>query len=154
MPRRPPKTSSRRRCAVGVRLQGVGARADGGAGARRSSPRYPYPRSADRHAYVVFIEKDEVRDELLAVELDPKVEQAEAGEGVVYWTVPKGDTLDSAMGKAQGASQAQAVADDAQPQHAREAHAVAARPSHRPAEQHPGGHQHAEHPVDERERRR
>lgn len=64
---------------------------------------YPYPRSADRHAYVVFIEKPEVRDELLAVELDPKVEKAEAGEGVVYWTVPKGDTLGSAMGKAQGA---------------------------------------------------
>jgi uncharacterized protein (DUF1697 family) len=65
---------------------------------------YPYPRSADRHAYVVFIEKSEVRDELLAVELDPKVEKAEAGDGVVYWSVPKGDTLGSAMGKAQSAS--------------------------------------------------
>jgi uncharacterized protein (DUF1697 family) len=64
---------------------------------------YPYPRSAGNHAYVVFIEKADVRDELLAVELDPKVEKAEAGEGVVYWTVPKGDTLGSAMGKAQGA---------------------------------------------------
>jgi len=65
---------------------------------------YPYARSAERHAYVVFILKSEVRDELLAVELDPEVEQAEAGEGVVYWTVPKGVTLDSAMGKAQSAS--------------------------------------------------
>jgi uncharacterized protein (DUF1697 family) len=65
---------------------------------------YPYERSADRHAYVVFVLKDEVRDELLAVELDPAVEQAEAGKGVVYWTVPKGDTLDSAMGKAQSAA--------------------------------------------------
>ena len=65
---------------------------------------YPYPRSADRHAYVVFILKPEVRDELLAVELDPKVEQAEAGDGVLYWSVPKGDTLESAMGKAQSAS--------------------------------------------------
>ena len=65
---------------------------------------FPYPRSADRHAYVVFILKPEVRDELLAVELDPKIEQAEAGDGVVYWTVPKGVTLDSAMGKAQSAS--------------------------------------------------
>jgi uncharacterized protein (DUF1697 family) len=64
---------------------------------------YPYPRSADRHAYVVFVLKDSVRDELLAVDLDPKVEQAEAGDGVVYWTVPKGDTLGSAMGKAQSA---------------------------------------------------
>ena len=65
---------------------------------------YPYPRSSDRHAYVVFILKPEVRDELLAVELDPKVEQAKAGDGVVYWSVPKGNTLDSAMGKAQSAS--------------------------------------------------
>ena len=62
---------------------------------------YPFPRTADRHAYVVFILKDEVRDELLAVDLDPEVEQAEKGAGVVYWTVPKGSTLDSAMGKAQ-----------------------------------------------------
>lgn len=63
---------------------------------------YPYPRSADRHAYVVFVLRDEVRDELLAVKLDSKVEQAQAGDGVVYWSVPKGDTLASAMGKAQG----------------------------------------------------
>ena len=65
---------------------------------------YPFPRSADRHAYVVFIEKDSVRDELLAVELDPAIEQAQEGNGVVYWTVPKGDTLGSAMGKAQSAA--------------------------------------------------
>ena len=65
---------------------------------------YPYPRSADRHAYVVFVEKDSVRDELLAVDLDPDVEQAQKGPGVIYWTVPKGSTLDSAMGKAQSAS--------------------------------------------------
>jgi uncharacterized protein (DUF1697 family) len=60
---------------------------------------YPYERTADRHAYVVFVLKDEVRDELL--ELDPEVEQARAGDGVVYWSVPKGLTLDSAMGRAQ-----------------------------------------------------
>ncbi len=65
---------------------------------------YPFPRTAERHAYVVFVEKPEVRDELLAVELDPKIEKAEPGDGVVYWTVPKGDTLDSAMGKAQSAA--------------------------------------------------
>jgi uncharacterized protein (DUF1697 family) len=62
---------------------------------------YPYPRSADRHAYVVFAMKPEVRDEVLAVELDPAVEQAQAGDGVIYWSVPKGSTLDSAMGTAQ-----------------------------------------------------
>jgi len=65
---------------------------------------YPYPRSGDRHAYVVFAVKPEVRSELLAVELDDNVEQAQAGEGVIYWSVPKGSTLDSAMGKAQSAA--------------------------------------------------
>jgi uncharacterized protein (DUF1697 family) len=65
---------------------------------------YPFERTADRHAYVVFVLTDEVRDELLAVELDPEIEQAQAGDGVVYWSVPKGDTLDSAMGKAQSAA--------------------------------------------------
>lgn len=65
---------------------------------------YPYPRSPDRHAYVVFVVKPEVRSELLAVELDPAIEQASAGDGVIYWSVPKGSTLDSAMGKAQSRS--------------------------------------------------
>jgi uncharacterized protein (DUF1697 family) len=62
---------------------------------------YPFPRSAERHAYLVFAVTPEVRDELLAVELDPAVEQARAGDGVIYWSVPKGSTLDSVMGKAQ-----------------------------------------------------
>ena len=62
---------------------------------------YPHPRNADRHAYVIFAVKPEVRAALLAVELDPAIEQAVAGDGVIYWSVPKGSTLDSAMGKAQ-----------------------------------------------------
>ena len=62
---------------------------------------YPYPRTADRHAYVVFAVKPEVRSELLTVKLDPEVEQASSGDGVIFWSVPKGSTLDSAMGKAQ-----------------------------------------------------
>jgi uncharacterized protein (DUF1697 family) len=62
---------------------------------------YPYPRSGERHAYVVFAVKPEVRTELLAVKLDPEIEQVEAGDGVIYWSVPKRSTLDSAMGKAQ-----------------------------------------------------
>jgi uncharacterized protein (DUF1697 family) len=63
---------------------------------------YPFERSAERHAYVVFVLKPSLADELLAVELDPAVERAARGDGVVYWTTPKGSTLDSAMGKAQG----------------------------------------------------
>ncbi|MDP9028173.1 MAG: DUF1697 domain-containing protein [Actinomycetota bacterium] len=62
---------------------------------------YPFGRESDRHAYVVFAVMPEVRSALLAVALDPAVEQARAGEGVIYWSVPKGSTLDSAMGRAQ-----------------------------------------------------
>jgi uncharacterized protein (DUF1697 family) len=62
---------------------------------------YPFERTDDRHAYVVVVVKPEVRAELLATELDPAVEQVAEGDGVLYWTVPKGSTLDSALGKAQ-----------------------------------------------------
>lgn len=62
---------------------------------------YPFERTADRHAYVVFVMSPEVRAELLAVEVDPAVERVAEGDGVLYWTTPKGSTLDSAMGKAQ-----------------------------------------------------
>lgn len=64
---------------------------------------YPFERAADRHAYVVFILKPELLDALLAVDLDPAIEQVKRGDGVLYWSTPKGSTLDSAMGKAQGA---------------------------------------------------
>lgn len=62
---------------------------------------YPFVRDAQRHAYVVFAVKPGVRSELLAVELDPAVEQARAGDGVIFWSVPKGSTLESALGMAQ-----------------------------------------------------
>lgn len=63
---------------------------------------FPYPRDASRHAYIVFAMNAVVREELLAVELDDELEKAQPGDGVLYWTVPKGATLDSALGKAQG----------------------------------------------------
>jgi uncharacterized protein (DUF1697 family) len=62
---------------------------------------YPLPRSEDRHDYVVFAVKPEVRAELLAVTLDSAIEVAVPGDSVIYWSVPKGSTLDSALGKAQ-----------------------------------------------------
>lgn len=65
---------------------------------------YPFPREGDRHAYVVFVLNDELLAHLDAVELDPAVEQAQRGDGVLYWTVPQGSTLDSAMGRAVGSS--------------------------------------------------
>lgn len=61
---------------------------------------FPFSRSGDRHAYVVVVVKSEVRAELLATELDPAVEEVAEGHGVLYWTVPKGSTLDSAFGRA------------------------------------------------------
>jgi uncharacterized protein (DUF1697 family) len=63
---------------------------------------YPFERSAEKHAYAVFILKPDLLEQLLAVELDPAVERAARGDGVLYWTTPKGSTIDSAMGKAQG----------------------------------------------------
>lgn len=65
---------------------------------------YPFERTADRHAYVVFVLKPDLLDALVAVEVDPAVEQTARGDGVLYWSVPKGSTLDSAMGKSQGSS--------------------------------------------------
>jgi uncharacterized protein (DUF1697 family) len=64
---------------------------------------YPFERTSDRHAYIVFILKPELLEALLAVELDPAVDRAARGDGVLYWSTPKGSTLDSAMGKAQSA---------------------------------------------------
>jgi Uncharacterized protein conserved in bacteria len=63
---------------------------------------YPFERRDDRHAYVVFLLSADVRAQLLAVELDPAVEQVAEGDGVLYWSTPKGSTLETPMGKAQG----------------------------------------------------
>jgi uncharacterized protein (DUF1697 family) len=71
------------------------------AAVERIAADFPFARSEDRHAYVVFVVRPEVRAELLATELDPAVEEVAEGGGVLYWTVPKGSTLDSAFGKAQ-----------------------------------------------------
>jgi len=65
---------------------------------------YPFARSGDRHAYVVFVLRPELLDALAAVELDPAVEQSARGDGVLYWSTPKGQTLDSTMGKAQSSA--------------------------------------------------
>lgn len=63
---------------------------------------FPFERAADRHAYVVFAVHEGTRTELLGVDPLDEVEQVNAGDGVIYWSVPKGQTLDSAFGKAQG----------------------------------------------------
>jgi uncharacterized protein (DUF1697 family) len=61
---------------------------------------YPFGTAdEDRHDYVVFMERGLEKD--LAgekVELGPN-EKVAAGDGVVYWRVDKGSTLQSAFGK-------------------------------------------------------
>ena len=63
---------------------------------------YPFERDAATHAYVIFAMDAATRTDLLAVEFDDGVEKVRPGDGVLYWRVPKGLTLDSAFGKAQG----------------------------------------------------
>jgi len=65
---------------------------------------YPFEPRDGWHRYVMFTEKAETRDTLLAVELDPEIERSAGGPGVVYWTVERGYTLGSAMGNAMGAA--------------------------------------------------
>ena len=74
---------------------------------RTAVEEYPFPRTADRHAYVVFAERTEALAELLdsAGPLDRAVEQVATGEGVLYWDAPKGETLTTSFGRHYGARQ-------------------------------------------------
>lgn len=66
---------------------------------RRIVDAYPFERGRDGwHDYVLFVLDPEVQERILGLELDPAREQCAGGDGVVYWTVPKGDTLDSQLG--------------------------------------------------------
>jgi uncharacterized protein (DUF1697 family) len=69
---------------------------------RKIAEAYPFERSGDLHAYVVFAMDATTRKELLGIEFEAELERVRSGDGVLYWTVPKGLTLDSAFGKAQG----------------------------------------------------
>lgn len=69
---------------------------------RRIVDGYPFERSSDRHAYVVFVADQRLRAALLATPLDPELEQLAEGDEVLYWTVRKGMTLHTAFGTAQG----------------------------------------------------
>ena len=60
----------------------------------------PFARDDDRHDYVVFGSEDAALDALVAdLELDDAVEQVARGNGVVYWSCPKGSSTDTVFAK-------------------------------------------------------
>jgi uncharacterized protein (DUF1697 family) len=65
---------------------------------------YPFEREVDGHqSYVTFVADAAVLDELAALgENAGADEKISRGDGVVYWQVPKGSTLDSTIGKTMG----------------------------------------------------
>jgi uncharacterized protein (DUF1697 family) len=63
---------------------------------------YPFEPELDGHqSYITFVSDAAVLDELAALSAGPK-EKIRRGDGVVYWQVPKGSTLDSTIGKTMG----------------------------------------------------
>jgi uncharacterized protein (DUF1697 family) len=65
---------------------------------------YPFEREVDGHqSYVTFVTDAAVLDELAALADDAGPdEKISRGEGVIYWQIPKGATLDSTIGKTMG----------------------------------------------------
>ena len=61
------------------------------------------------HTYVVFVADPAVREELLDIAVDPRVEEIAPGDGVVYWHVLRGSTLSSPFGKATGRARYKSV---------------------------------------------
>jgi uncharacterized protein (DUF1697 family) len=63
---------------------------------------YPFEREVDGYqSYVTFVTDKAVLDEFAALSGGPD-EKIGRGDGVVYWQVPKGSTLDSTIGKTMG----------------------------------------------------
>jgi len=65
---------------------------------------YPFEREVEGYqSYVTFVADAAVLDELAALgENAGADEKISRGDGVVYWQVPKGSTLDSTIGKTMG----------------------------------------------------
>ena len=65
---------------------------------------YPYQPEVDGYqSYVTFVADTAVLDELAALASDAGPdEKISRGDGVIYWQVPKGSTLDSTIGKTMG----------------------------------------------------
>jgi uncharacterized protein (DUF1697 family) len=63
---------------------------------------YPFEREVDGYqSYVTFVTDAAVLDELAELTAGPK-EKIGRGEGVIYWQVAKGSTLDSTIGQTMG----------------------------------------------------
>ncbi|WP_204802121.1 DUF1697 domain-containing protein [Mycobacterium riyadhense] len=63
---------------------------------------YPFEREVDGYqSYVTFVADADVLDELAALAAGPS-EKISRGDGVIYWQVPKGSTLDSTIGQTMG----------------------------------------------------
>ncbi|MGB3474316.1 MAG: DUF1697 domain-containing protein [Mycobacterium sp.] len=63
---------------------------------------YPFePEVPDQHSYVTFIADDAALTELSGLAADTE-EKITLGDGVIYWQIPKGDTLTSTVGKTMG----------------------------------------------------
>jgi len=65
---------------------------------------YPFEREVDGYqSYVTFVTDAAVLDELTALaDRTGRSEKISRGDGVLYWQVPKGATLDSTIGKTMG----------------------------------------------------
>ncbi len=61
---------------------------------------FPFGSAADRHDYVVFGSDDSALDHLVAdIDTDDTVERVDRGDGVVYWSCPKGSSTDTVFAK-------------------------------------------------------
>ncbi|WIE75540.1 DUF1697 domain-containing protein [Curtobacterium sp. MCSS17_007] len=66
---------------------------------------FPFDSAPDRHDYVVFGSVDTALDDLVAdVDTDDAVERVAPGNGVVYWSCPKGSSTDTVFAKRAGAA--------------------------------------------------
>ncbi|MHA0288581.1 DUF1697 domain-containing protein [Mycobacterium sp. C3-094] len=66
------------------------------------SAAYPFERERTGHqSYVTFVSDTKAFDELAGLSAGA-TEKIDAGDGVIYWQVPKGSTLDSTVGKTMG----------------------------------------------------
>lgn len=65
---------------------------------------FPFPSAPELHDYVVFASDPSAIDDALADLAPDASEQVARGEGVVYWSCPKGSTLHTAFAKRMAAA--------------------------------------------------